>query len=71
MAMHIAIEEGLMVDQPTGVRDVYRNLLQRYPDEHDLQHRMMDCLAEMLRQSQQNQRPPDQAVYLNCLRRLP
>jgi hypothetical protein len=70
MAMHIAIEEGLMVDQPFGVLATYRDLLQHHPDEHDLQHRMMDCLNEMLWRAQREQRAPDQQAYLDCVRRL-
>jgi hypothetical protein len=70
MAMHIAIEEGLQLDEPRGVRALYRNLRLAYPDEHALQHRMMDCLAEMLRQASRAGQPPDPGCYLDCLRRL-
>lgn len=70
MAMHIAIEEGVQLDEPRGVRALYRQLRLAQPDEHALQHRMMDCLAEMLWQASRAARPPDPAAYLDCLRRL-
>ncbi len=70
LGMHIAIEEQLSIDQPKGVLACYRDLLRFVPDEHEVQHRMMACLGEMLRQAHRDQSPPDQAVYLGCLRRL-
>jgi hypothetical protein len=70
MAMHLAIEEGLMLDEPRGVRALYQSLLGRFPDEHVLQHGMLDCLGEMLWQAQRAGLPPDTGTYLDCLRRL-
>jgi len=62
MAMHMAIEEGLMLDEPRGIRDRYRALLARFSDEHQLQHRMMDCLGEMLWRASRGGQPPDTRV---------
>jgi hypothetical protein len=70
MAMHIAIEEGLQLDEPRGIRALYRELLARRGDEHVLQHHMMECLGEMLWRAQRDNQPPDPAGYLDCLRRL-
>lgn len=70
MAMHIAIEEGLMLDEPRGIRDRYRALRGQCSDEHDLQHRMMDCLGEMLWQASRGGQAPDTRVYLECLERI-
>jgi hypothetical protein len=70
MAMHIAIEESLALDEPRGIREQYQNLRARFPDEHALQHHMMDCLGEMLWQASRDNRPPDTAAYLDCLARL-
>lgn len=70
LGLHIAIEEQLSIDQPPGIRGHYRTLLSRHPDEHAVQHRMMECLAEMLWQSNQNAATPSESVYLDCLRRL-
>ena len=70
LGLHIAIEEQLSIDQPTGIRGHYRNLLSRHPDEHAVQHRMMECLADMLWQSRQQAAAPSESAYLDCLRRL-
>ncbi len=70
MGLHIAIAEQLSIDQPPGVRRCYQKLSARLSDPHTAEHAMMNCLEEMLWQSQQSQQPPDQAAYLKCLERL-
>ncbi len=70
MAMHISIEEQLALDQPAGVRAHYQRLLKRLPDEHAVQHQMMECLGEMLWQAARNAGAPQESVYLDCLARF-
>jgi hypothetical protein len=70
LGMHIAIEEQLSIDQPPGIRGLYQKLLSRYPDEHAVQHHMMECLGEMLWQASRQAAAPQETVYLDCLRRL-
>lgn len=70
LGMHIAIEEQLSIDQPPGIRGLYQKLLSRYPDEHAVQHHMMECLGEMLWQASRQKTAPQETVYFNCLRRL-
>lgn len=70
LSMHIAVEEQLSIDQPKGIRGYYRKLLEKFPDEHAAQHRIMECLSEMLWQSQLHGAPPDEAIYLKCLARM-
>lgn len=70
LGMHIAIEEQLSIDQPPGIRGCYQKLLSRYPDEHAVQHRMMECLGEMLWQASRQKTAPQESVYFDCLRRL-
>ncbi|MFC4161356.1 DUF1841 family protein [Chitinimonas lacunae] len=68
LSMHLAIEEQLSIDHPHGVRALYETLCQRLGDEHAAQHETMDCLAEMIWQSQRNRLPFDSGRYLDCLR---
>ncbi len=70
MGMHLAIQEQLATDRPSGILALYRQLLDSYGDPHELEHRMMDCLGESLWQAQRNHTAPDEAEYLNCLRAL-
>ncbi len=70
LGLHIAIEEQLSIDQPPGIRARYQELLRGYPDEHAVQHRMMECLGEMLWQAGRQNSAPQESLYLDCLRRL-
>jgi hypothetical protein len=68
MAMHLAIEEQLTIDQPAGIRLHYAALA-RLGDEHEAQHRMMECLGEMLWHAGRAGTAPDPQLYLTCLAR--
>lgn len=70
LGMHIAIEEQLSLDQPPGIRRCYQKLLQQRVDEHKVQHQIMECLGEMLWQSDRSSNTPPDAIYLDCLHRL-
>ena len=69
LSMHLAISEQLSIDQPTGVKALYEQLRARLGDEHDAQHQVMECLAEMIWTAQRYRQPPDSAAYLACLKK--
>ena len=68
MAMHIAIQEQLATQRPNGITEHHQQLLQIYQDSHEVEHQMMECLAEMMWQSQRHGTLPDETAYLECLR---
>lgn len=70
MGMHVTLAEQLGSDRPAGIRDLYRRIVQRHPDLHGAEHRMMECLGLVLWEAQRAGRLPDQAALLECLRRL-
>jgi hypothetical protein len=67
--LHLAIEEQLAIDQPAGIRSEYRRLTAALASEHDAKHVILECLGEVLWQAQRNAAAPDEAQYLECLRR--
>ena len=69
MAMHMAISEQLSINQPAGIRERYRKLVEHYGDSMQAQHEIMDCLAEMIWQSQRSGTDYDPVSYLHCLDR--
>lgn len=71
LGLHLAIEEQLAIDQPHGIRTEFDRLRARLGNEHDAKHVILECLAETLWQAQRNATAPDQALYLQCLRRGP
>jgi len=70
MGMHLALREQVGTDRPAGIAVLYRKLLQKYENEHALEHAMLECLGEALWTAQRNGLPPDEAAYLECLKRL-
>jgi hypothetical protein len=68
LAMHLAIEEQLSIDQPPGIRAAVADLAKR-GSAHDARHEVMECLAEMVWQAQRNRAPFDNASYLDCVSR--
>lgn len=67
LMMHLTIEEQLSIGQPHGIRAHFQRLTAHYESEHDAQHRMMECLGEMIWQAQRNGTAPDASVYMACL----
>lgn len=67
LMMHLSIEEQLSIGQPHGIREQFARLTQKYESEHEAQHAMMECMAEMILQAQRSGAGPDAAIYLSCL----
>ena len=70
MGMHITILEQIGSNRPLGVTALYQQLLLKYPSAHDLEHRMMECLGEVLWLAQRNNALPDELQYMEQLRLL-
>ena len=69
MGLHLAIREQVATDRPRGIVEVHRTLVQRLGDAHAAEHAMIECLGEALWQAQRSGRAPDEAAYLEALRR--
>jgi hypothetical protein len=73
MSMHLAIAEQLSIDQPPGIRAVFRQLVAQRGDEHAAMHDVMECLGEAVWSAQRAGQvmPADEmsARYLDCLKR--
>lgn len=70
MGMHLAIQEQIATNRPQGIRELYRSLLKKDGDPHRLEHRMMECLAEILWQAQRDGEMPDEKRYHACIEAL-
>ena len=69
LAMHLAVEEQLSIDQPPGIRAAVQALARRRDSEHDARHDVMECLAEVIWQAQRHGAAFDNGTYLDCLAR--
>ena len=70
MGLHLGIREQVATDRPAGIAATYTRLTGKVGDAHEAEHAMIDCLAETLWEAQGQDRPPDEARYLERLRRL-
>jgi hypothetical protein len=69
LSMHLSITEQVSIDQPRGIRQAFELLAARRGSAHAAQHEVMECLGEMLWESQRSARPPDGERYIDCVRR--
>lgn len=70
MGMHIAIHEQLSANRPEGIREIYQKIATRCGDTHEAEHKMTECLAEMMWQAQRSGTAPDENGYLRLLKKL-
>jgi hypothetical protein len=69
LSMHLSISEQCSIDQPQGIRQAVELLAARRNSLHDAHHEAMDCLGQMLWESQRAGRPPDGQAYVECVQR--
>src|SRR6478672_8091518 len=69
LSMHLSISEQCSIDQPRGIRQAVELLAARRNSLHDAHHEAMECLGQMLWESQCSGRPPDGAAYIECVQR--
>jgi hypothetical protein len=70
LGLHIALYEQLSTNRPQGICSAYMELRPLYPDPHQLEHDIIDCLAESLWKAQRNNTAPDEQAYLRKVKAL-
>lgn len=68
--LHLALQDQLTLNQPNGIKDIYKKLTMRFNDAHVAEHMMMEYIAEMIFNSQKNNTSFDQDTYLANLKSL-
>ena len=68
LSMHLSIAEQVSIDQPHGIRQAFELLAARLGSGHEAQHEVMECLGEMIWESQRSGQPPDGQAYLDRVR---
>ena len=68
--LHLALQDQLALNQPIGINDIYKKLIVIHSDIHEVEHMMMECIAEMIFNSQKNNTTLDQDNYLVNLKNL-
>jgi hypothetical protein len=69
LSMHLSISEQCSIDQPRGIRQAVELLTARLDDLHEAHHQVMECLGQMLFESQRSGRPPDPVAYIAAVQK--
>ena len=69
LSMHLSISEQCSIDQPRGIRQAVELLAAKRSSVHEAHHEAMECLGQMLWESQRAGRPPDGQAYVECVQR--
>lgn len=70
MSLHLALREQVNTNRPVGIEIIHHKLVVKYQDLHVAEHHMIECLANVLWQAQQDGKMPDEKNYLMNLKRL-
>lgn len=68
MGLHLALWEQEATDRPAGIKSLLWSLRLQQGDAHQAEHLAIEVLAEVMWQSQRDNRLPDEQAYLSLLR---
>lgn len=70
MGLHLSLREQVATNRPAGIAECYQQLLTKMGDHLEVEHQMLEVLAEALWQAQRDGKAPDEEEYLRKLRGL-
>ncbi|NOX51703.1 MAG: DUF1841 family protein, partial [Gammaproteobacteria bacterium] len=70
MSLHVALQEQLSTNRPAGVTGIFEKALQKGADLHQVEHRFIECISEMLWKAQRNNTTPNEKAYLKSLKKI-
>lgn len=70
MGLHLAIRDQVATDRPPGISNIFQKLVTKFSNIHEVEHRMLDCLAETLWEAQNRNTSPDEQKYLERLKQM-
>ena len=70
LSMHLSISEQISIDQPPGIRKIAETLAGKLESEHETQHRIMECLGQVMWESQREGLPLSPEKYIEALQKL-
>lgn len=70
MGLHLAVRDQLTLDRPKGIAAIYHQLLACCNHPLQVEHLLMECLAECLWQAQRSQALPKDDDYLQLCKKI-
>lgn len=68
LSMHLAIEEQVSIDSPPGIKAAFEQLSARR-NPHEAMHEIMECLGQVIWESQRLGTPLNNELYIDLLRK--
>ena len=68
--LHLTLQDQITMDQPKGIKEIHSQLLLKIKDAHEVEHMMMEHIAEMIFNAQKNNAAFDLDVYIQALKQL-
>ena len=68
--LHLTLQDQIIMDQPKGIRDIHSQLIVKIKDAHEVEHMMMEHIAEMIFNAQKNNAAFDLDGYIKALKSL-
>ncbi len=70
LMLHLSLLELLASDNPAGILGIYEKLCKQEGDPHEAEHQMLDIMANLLWDAQEQGQMPDEQDYLEQLKGL-
>ncbi|MCS5710959.1 DUF1841 family protein [Candidatus Berkiella aquae] len=70
LALHVTVLEQISANRPGGIRKLYQQLLKKIGDRTETEHKIMACLANVLKYSFERDEAANEQLYLKAIRRL-
>ncbi|NEN74994.1 DUF1841 family protein [Pelistega sp. NLN82] len=67
LSMHLAIEEQISINSPPGIKSLFEQLSAK-TDSHHAIHEIMECLGQVLWESQRSGTPLNNELYIDLLK---
>lgn len=70
LGLHLALHEQVQTNRPNGITVIYKTLCEKYQDRHLVEHKLLECLAQILWDAQHAGSMPEESYYLDCLKKI-
>ena len=68
--LHLTLQDQITMDQPKGIKEIHTQLIVKIKDAHEVEHMMMEHIAEMIFNAQKNNAAFDLDGYIQALKQL-
>ena len=68
--LHLTLQDQIRMDQPKGIKKIHTKLLVKVKDSHEVEHMMMEHIAEMIFNAQKNNSAFNLDGYIQALKEL-